>query len=61
MLLELLAGFVKKGGLLLAYKGAAAQQELMLSKNAMGQLKLQFIKKLDVPIEERRFSLRIGV
>lgn len=52
MLLELLAGFVKKGGLLLAYKGAAAQQELMLSKNAMGQLKLQFIKKLDVPIED---------
>lgn len=52
MLLELTSAFVKVGGRILAYKGAAAQDELAMSKNAARELKLHFVKKMDIPIEE---------
>ena len=52
VLLELTAPFVKVGGLVLAMKGAAAQQELEEAKNAVKRLGLKVEKVMSFPIEE---------
>lgn len=52
ILLELTAPFVKVGGLVLAMKGAAAQQELEEAKNAVKRLGLKVEKVVSFPIEE---------
>ena len=52
ILLELLAPYVKVGGLVLAMKGTAAQEELLEAKNAMGKLGLKLEKTIQFPIEE---------
>ncbi len=52
ILLELLAPYVKVGGLVLAMKGAAAQEELDEAKNAIGKLGLKLLKTVQFPIEE---------
>ena len=52
ILLELTAPFVKVGGLVLAMKGAAAQQELEEAKNAVKRLGLKVEKVMSFPIEE---------
>ena len=50
VLLELTAPYVKVGGKVLAMKGAAAQEELLEAKNAIGQLglKVETVKQFPV-------------
>ena len=52
ILLELTAPFVKVGGLVLAMKGAAAQEELNEAKNAVSRLGLRVEKCVQFPLEE---------
>ena len=53
ILLELTAPFVKVGGLVLAMKGAAAEEELEEAKNAVKRLGLKVEKVAKFPIEEQ--------
>lgn len=57
ILLELTAPFVKVGGLVLAMKGAAAQQELEEAKNAIKRLGLKVEKVVSFPIEEQEHAV----
>ena len=57
ILLELTAPFVKVGGLVLAMKGAAAQEELKEAKNAIFRLGLKVEKCLQFPLEETAHSV----
>ena len=52
ILLELTAPYVKVGGFVLAMKGAAAKEELAVSKNAIRQLGLKLEKVLEFPVED---------
>lgn len=52
ILLELTAPYVKVGGYVLAMKGAAAQEELAESKNAIKKLGLQLVKVADFPTDD---------
>ena len=52
ILLELTAPYVKVGGAVLAMKGAAAQEELAESKNAIRRLGLKLEKVVEFPIED---------
>ncbi len=52
ILLELTAPYVKVGGLVLAMKGTAAQEELSEAKNAIKKLGLQVEKVVSFPLEE---------
>ena len=51
ILLELTAAYVKPGGLVLAMKGAAAQEELAEAKNAISWLGLKLEKVLEFPMD----------
>lgn len=57
ILLELTAPFVKVGGLVLAMKGAAAQEELKEAKNAISRLGLKVEKCVLFPLEETAHSV----
>ena len=52
ILLELTAPYVKVGGMVLAMKGAAAQEELKEAKNAISRLGLKVEKCEQFPLEE---------
>ena len=52
ILLELTAPYVKVGGVVLAMKGTAAQEELAEAKNAIKRLGLQVEKVATFPLEE---------
>ena len=52
ILLELAAPYVKVGGVVLAMKGTAAQEELTEAKNAIKRLGLQLEKVATFPLEE---------
>ncbi len=52
ILLELTAPYVKVGGLVLAMKGTAAEQELEEAKNAIRQLGLKLEKVAQFPVED---------
>lgn len=52
VLLELTAPYVKVGGVVLAMKGTAAQEELAEAKNAIKRLGLQVEKVATFPLEE---------
>ena len=51
ILLELTAPYVKVGGLVLAMKGTAAQEELAEAKNAIKRLGLKLEKVADFPVD----------
>ena len=51
ILLELTAPYVKVGGLVLAMKGTAAQEELAEAKNAIKRLGLKLEKLADFPVD----------
>ena len=51
ILLELTAPYVKVGGVVLAMKGTAAQEELTESKNAIRRLGLKLEKVADFPVD----------
>lgn len=51
ILLELTAPYVKVGGVVLAMKGTAAQEELTESKNAIRRLGLKLEKLADFPVD----------
>ena len=57
ILLELTAPFVKVGGMVLAMKGAAAEQELNEAKNAIKRLGLKVEKVVKFPIEEAEHAV----
>ena len=57
ILLELTAPFVKVGGAVLALKGAAAEEELRESANAIRKLGLKLEKVLEFPIEDTHHRL----
>jgi len=51
ILLELTAPYVKVGGLVLAMKGTAAQEELLEAKNAISRLGLRLEKVAEFPVD----------
>ena len=59
ILLELTAPFVKVGGAVLAMKGAAAEEELQESANAIRKLGLKLEKVLEFPIEDTHHCLLV--
>ncbi len=52
ILMELCAGFVKQGGLFMAYKSSSVKEEMQRAANAMETLGLKFEKQLHLPLEE---------
>ena len=52
ILLELTAPYVKVGGLVLAMKGSAAQEELAEAKNAIRKLGLQLVRVAEFPVDD---------
>lgn len=52
ILLELTAPYVKVGGLVLAMKGAAAEEELREAKNAVNKLGLRLEKVVSFPVDD---------
>ena len=57
ILLELTAPYVKVGGMVLAMKGAAAEEELAESKNAIRKLGLKLLKVVTFPIDDTAHSV----
>ena len=57
ILLELTAPYVKVGGLVLAMKGTAAEEELKEAKNAVRQLGLQVEKVLKFPVDDTNHAV----
>ena len=59
VLLELTAPYVKVGGMVLAMKGAAAQEELNEAKNAISRLGLKVEKTVQFPLEETAHTVMV--
>ena len=59
VLLEYTAGFVKKGGLIAAYKGPSLEEEMKQSENALKILGLKTIDRREISMEDYSHTIAI--